>query len=161
MNLKGVISLRNSIWLTKQGGRKTDCQRNKSSFSRSVASLSLPDDFLPYLQAATASKVPRWAQQVLFSLKTVRFEFAEPSMSIPPPAPASTLWSSFLFSLETDVSNWPNMMIRWPTLQTTKQPFLAWKPSVSECLPAACGLIVGTFFSLQGSSTSELARSFD
>lgn len=80
----------------------------------------------------------RWAQQVLFSLKAVRFKFAEPSVSLRNSSLHVAITSSLLawngcFKLAelsdpmTHVAN-------------HKQSLLAWKRSVSECLPTACSL---------------------
>jgi len=98
--------------------------------------------FHTFHKQPSPSKVPRWAQQVLFLLKTARFEFAEPSMSRRPPDPASTLRSSVLFALETVVSSWPNLMIWWPTLQTANDLFSHGnRPFRNACQPLAIWLL--------------------
>lgn len=80
----------------------------------------------------------RWAQQVLFTLKAVHFEFAEPLMSSA--HPSSPMWSRVLFSLET--SSFQAGRTVWPLTQGCKPQVTCSRMETVrfECLPATCDL---------------------
>lgn len=98
----------------------------------------------------------RWAQQVLFSPKTVRSRLAEPSMSPASSQLLDVVTTSFLI-WNCLVSNLPRSVTGRCRSQAT---LLALKPSVSGMLADYLWPVVGIFFSLQDSSVSELARFF-
>lgn len=88
------------------------------------------------LRPAASRDLHRWALQVLFPLKAVRSEFAEPSMAFAFTSfhdGGTGLLSPGAAQIQT---RWPTIP-RWPKVADRKQHFLAWKRSISECLPVA------------------------
>jgi len=119
---------------------------------------NLPVDFLPYLLAATAVlQHPSMSSAGSLPTQNRPFWVCRTFDDRPFPRaarPASTLWSSVLFSLETECFKLAEPDDLMTHVANYKQPFRARKPSVSGCLTAVCSLIGGTLFALQDPSQS-------
>lgn len=144
-----------NYWLTNLNAQdeRNICQRNKSSSSRSTDRRTCQMIFLHTSTPQPPSQVPRWAQQVLFSPKTVRFEACRTFDVHPTSSSFHVVIISSLRTWNGHVSSWPNLIDPTTRVANHKQLLLAQKPPVSD----ACQLLA--IWLLEFSSRSKIRLS--